>query len=48
MRIPHNQQLGHTWLNIIPYTYHNNNSVLDQQKLSIPALEYGGQTKKNM
>ena len=37
MRIPHNQQLGHTLLIITPMAYHDNWSVLDQQQL--PGLE---------
>ena len=27
MMISHNQQLGHTWLIIIPYDYHDNNGL---------------------
>ena len=42
MRIPHNQQLGNTWLIIAPYAYLDNWSVLDQQQLSIPGLECSG------
>ena len=39
MRIPCNEQLGHTWLIIAPSAYHNNWAVLGQQQLSIPGLE---------
>ena len=48
MRIPDNQQLGHTWLIFIPYAHHDNWSVLGQQWLSIPGLECSGRTKKTM
>ena len=48
MKIPHNQQLGHTWLIIIPYVHHDNWSVLGKQYLSIPGLECSGRTKKIM
>ena len=44
MKIPHNQQLCHTWLIIVPQAYHDNWSVLGQQELSIPGLECSGQT----
>ena len=39
MRIPHNQQFGRAWLMIlVPYAYHDNWSVLDEQYLFIPGL----------
>ena len=46
--IPHNSQLGHTWLIIAPYAYHDNWSELYQQLLSIPGLECSGRTKQIM
>ena len=46
MMIPHNQQLGHTWL--IEEPNPTMILVLDQQKLSIPGLECSGRTKQIM
>ena len=48
MKSPHNQQFGRAWLIIAPYAYHDNWSVLDQQKLSIPGLVCSGRTKQIM
>ena len=31
MKIPHNQQLGHSWMIIVPYAYHDNWSAVDEQ-----------------
>ena len=48
MRIPYNEQLGHTWLIIAPSAYHDYWAVLVQQQLPIPGLECREQWKKIM
>ena len=42
MGIPDNQQLGHNWLIIAQNAYHDNWSLLGEQKLSNPGLECSG------
>ena len=51
MRIPNNQHLGHTWLILAPYAYHDNWSVGYLIKNNCPyleCLECSDQTKKLM